>query len=167
MNVDKNYFAQGFLNQMSLIYDLEKVAMYEPENFADRLGDKLAEGLANAMAFGAVKAMGNMYTGGKNSMGPKLGPFQKKFIKRLMKSDSILKGRPPARVMSHYTTLASLAPSIAKDPNTVASFLRTSTAYDTIDTVMIKTLIDIESGYRERSKSDLNIMSTYTKKGMR
>jgi len=163
MNTD--YFAQGFFDRLG--YHLEKKAFDDNVDFSEKLGDKLSEAMANAVAFGMVRGVGSAFKTSNQALGPRLGPLQKRFIKKLMKSDSILKGRLPERVISHYTTLANLAPSIAKDPNTVASFLRTSTAYDTIDTVMIKTLIDIEAGYRQRDVSSLDLLSKYTKRGIR
>jgi hypothetical protein len=167
MKLDRQYFAHGFLDRLSSY--LEKHAYAdEPMPLGDKLSDKMTEAISNAVAFGAVRGIGNAFkTGMKSVTGHRLGPLQKRFIKRLMKSDPILKSRPSERVLSHYTTLANLAPSIAKDPNVVASFLKQSTAYDTIDTVMIKTLIDIEAGYRQRDVTSLDLVGKYVKRGPR
>tara|TARA_R110000851_G_scaffold127413_2_gene259427 strand:+ start:5518 stop:6009 length:492 start_codon:yes stop_codon:yes gene_type:complete len=163
--MNSDYFAKGFFDRLG--YQLEKKAFDDNVDFNTKLSDKLSEALANSVAFGMVRGVSSALKTGRQSLGPRLGLLQKRFIKKLMKSDSILKGRPADRVISHYTTMSNLAPSISRDPNTVASFLRTSTAYDTIDTVMIKTLIDIEAGYRQRDVADLDVLGKYTKRGIK
>jgi hypothetical protein len=166
MKLNGDYFAKGFLDRLAS--QLDKQAFDESVDFGTKLTDKISEAMANAVAFSMVKGIGGAVKTGRQALGShRLGPLEKRFIKQLIKRDITLSGRPKARVLSHYTTLANLAPSISKDPNVVASFLKQSTAYDTIDTVMIKTLIDIEAGYRQRDVSSLDLVGKYVKKGSR
>jgi len=79
----------------------------------------------------------------------KLSNQQKTFIIAVIKEDYILKKRDPKRIVSHYETLVKMAPSIALDKNAVVSFLRESTAYDLINTMTLRTLVELESKYRE------------------
>jgi len=147
------YFQKGFVDGLEKLAaseaKLEKQAAERP-NFGSRIGDAFEQGVANAIVRGSAHVIGMGVKGlARNVMGNKLRGRHKEFLARLMVSDSILKSRPKDRVISHYQTMVRVSPSISLDRNVVASFLRESTAYESMSTVTVKSLIDLEKTMAE------------------
>lgn len=146
-------FEAGF-NSVLEKHELEKKASLEKRAFIDTMADQLsdkfaekfAEGLANVSARKAFEMGGKAFSGMLNKKIPRRNLT---FISKLMQTDQILKSRPPERIASHYGTMFRVAPSISLDANVVASFLRESTAFETMSTVTIKSLLDLEKAIAE------------------
>ena len=156
----KEFFSKGFddeLENLAQKQALEKQAKKD-DSFTSTLqgdiSDAVSKAVANAIVRGAVHIGGTAAKGAyRAAVGDKLRGRHKEFIAKLMATDPILKGRPKDRVISHYKTMVKVAPSISLDTNVVASFLRESTAYGTINTVTIKTLLDLEKTMTETASN--------------
>lgn len=149
MNKDllKEYWMKGVESALedANVDLLEKQALVGSEDFIDSVSDKIQQGVANALVRSGFQIVGEGAKGAiRAAMGTKLRGRHKEFIAKLMQKDSILRNRPKERVISHYKTMVKVAPSISLDPNVVASFLRESTAFESMSTVTVKTLIDLE-----------------------
>ena len=156
------YFSKGFEEEMQkLSKNLVKKAMFGG-GFTKTLVGGLASGAAIAVTIKTLQLAGKLISSIPGLGGDKLSPRHKKFIADLATKDHILKDRSAKRVISHYTTMVKLAPSLAMDPNVVSSFLRESTAYDNMSTVTVKSLLDLEQSHAkagtEKEKKYLSII---------
>jgi hypothetical protein len=154
--VFRDYFYKGFEDGLEKIAaeQAKQVALQKSASFGRKVEDKIAEGVGNAIVRGGFHIGGMAASGAmRGLMGNKLRGQHKRFIEKLMSRDAILKNRPKATVISHYTTMVRVSPSIALDPNVVASFLRESTAYETMSTVTVKTLVDLEKSMTDTAAS--------------
>jgi len=144
----KQYFQKGFddfLEKQAEQQNLEKQAFVDNPDILAKFTDKITEGVANALVRSSFQAVGSGAKGIiRAAVGDKLPRRHKEFITKLIMRDPVLKNRPKEKVISHYKTMVRVAPSISLDPNVVVSFLKESTSYDTISTVTIKTLLDLE-----------------------
>lgn len=119
-------------------------------DFTEILYDKFKDKGASMVSNLALRATAERLAALKNSLASdKLSRKHKAFIEKLMSVDPVLKARDPEVVLSHYTTMVKVAPTISLDSNIVSSFLRESTSYETMSTVTIKSLLDLEKSLAE------------------
>ncbi len=141
-DLNSEFFAKGFEE----VFEREALEKKASEvELAEGIFQKLQSGVENAVARGILKVTGKGLKGAFNmAMGDRLPARHKRFISQMMLKDPILKNRPKERVISNYKTMVKVSPSISLDENIVGSFLRESTAFDTMSTVSIKSLLDLE-----------------------
>ena len=116
-------------------------------NAALKAGFGLAAGLAGA---GIVKGF-NMMGGHLSSTG-----LRNKFemaLAQVMATNRVVKGASPERAKSYAETIFKFAPNVAADPNLLGSILANAVLGEGIDSMTIKSLVDLEGRHNDNNSS--------------
>lgn len=86
-------------------------------------------------------------------------------LHRLIMSDPVLSEADPDVVRSHYNTIASIAPSVAVDPNLASAVLKESIQYGSIPLSMSKDLASFEDSLQKARLDNSKLQADYGVRG--
>lgn len=121
------------------------------------IGKKFAESASGAMGGIAAGAVGGaaLYALGKGMMSltDKSGARFEQALKAAVERNPVLRSADPKKVRDFAESIMRFAPSIAQDPNLLATVLANAVQGESLDPTTIKQLVEIQERHNKNSDS--------------
>jgi len=140
-------FVHGFEKKAFSPEALKLISRTEVLKNIGKVGIGLAGGLVGAAILKGINSGSDAY---QNNV---LHSKYEAALLAVSNNNKIIKGANPTKVKSYADTIFKFAPHVASDPNLLGSLLVNSVLGEGVDTMTIKTLVELEGKYKDNTSS--------------